>query len=785
MPALVLWLALSGCKKDGTVVTDTDTDTGSPTEPSGLGGPCADNAGCAGELVCSSALVCANAGSYGTTAFGEECFGTVECEAGLVCDNAQTCTSPGGPGTTGRDGTCASTSDCQSPLSCYADTCTGFEIPRWDGASCTESDPPWRVHFEVPRGPLGSEDFFRLPFPNDVRVTGTSADLDGFPSSSLTLVDSSDVSAAIAGAYGTAFPGFGPNQAVFLRTSDYPTFDTVLVGLPGEGASSVALVDITEGTPQYGVRHPTGWKIANGRPYLCDPWIALYPSIGRPFLPGHTYAAVIGTTLLGPSQELPVQDPDFAAMLGGPPADTALMAAWTDYQPFRDWLASSGTQGSSIAGAAVFTVMDPAASATRIRDVVRGSSAPTSAAVVECAGLPGPHADPLDPTRGCFTESTEFHEIQGTLAIPHVQQGSAPFKTIDDGGAADWATGQPVLRANVDVTFAATVPRGTPPVDGWPVVLFAHDHAGNYRSFIEDGLASELTNVVLGDGTNVGFVVVSIDTWMTNGRRGTLDPAWVAADPAAFEPTVLYTSPLNPLAARDNITQSAVDWFQVVRFLEAVDWSAVASPTGEDIPLDLTRVYFVGHGIGASAGPLVLAREDAVQAGVFAAAGAFWTSQISDTQAPVQLRSYVAAALGDPEIDRFQPVLSMAQGIVDRTDPLNQARYVHLDATSADKHVLQVLTRDDPWMPEDSQYALARGLYTQQVVQSGLLPLSAIDEVSPPVSSNVGPATAVTVLNDGADPHRLLFDDARTKVQVREFLASAVRDGTPTVPSVP
>ncbi|MCB9679552.1 MAG: hypothetical protein H6737_30885 [Alphaproteobacteria bacterium] len=784
MRLIAILVALVGCKKDGVVVTDSDEETGTPVAPGDVGDPCQENDDCFGELVCSNALLCAQPNAPGTTPFGEDCFTTSECQAGLVCDHGETCAAAGGPGTSGIGQACTTADDCQSALSCYEDVCIGFEMPRWEGIECPGSDPPFRVHFEVPRGPAGHLDYFRLPFPNDIRVSGGTVDIAEYPVSGFGFLGSGDISAGIVASYGTAFPGFGPNQPVILRTATYPTFDTVLVGLPGEG--SVSLVDITEGTPQYGTRHPTGWKVTSGVPYMCDPWVSLYPSVGRPFLANHTYAAVITTDLLGDSGVVPVQDPDFAAMLGGPPSDSALSSAYAAYAPFRSWLTSAGIQPSSIAGAAVFTIMDPSLSATRIRDVVRGSAAPVASQVVECTTLPGPHADPTDATRGCFGESTDFHEIQGTLGVPHFQIGTAPFKTPDRGGSADWSTGQPAIQSTASVTFSVTVPRGTPPAGGWPVVLFAHDHAGNYRSFVEDGLAAELTDVLLDNGTHVGFAVVSIDTWMTGPRRGAEDAAWLAVDPAGWEPTVLYNSPLNPMAARDNLTQSAADWFQVVRYLETQPWSdAVASPTGEATPLDLTHVYFVGHGIGGAAGPMVVSREDAVNAGVFASTGAFWSSIVADTTAPVALAGYLAPALGDSRVDRFQPLLALGQGIVDRTDPLNQARFIHADVAVPDKHVLQVVSYGDPWAPDEAQYALARGLVTTQVVQSGQVPLDNIDQVSAPVTSNIGAATAVTVVNSGADPHRLLFDDVRTRVQVREFLGTAVRDGTPTVPLVP
>jgi len=786
MYTLALLLTLTACKKDGVVVTgDTDDTAAPPTGLSGEGGDCLGTTDCAGVLVCASEGVCAQPGSFGTTSFGEDCFATQECEAGLVCDREETCNTPGGPGTAGSGDECATLSDCQSGLSCYEDACTGFDFPVWEGIECPGSDPPFRVHFEIPRGPTGHADFYRLPFPNDIRVDGTTVDVSEFPTSGFEFLDAGDVPASIIESYDTDFAGFGTNQAVFFRLSALPTFDTILVGLPGDGSSSVVIVDITPGAAELGQRHPTGWKLTTNRPYLCDPWIALYPSTGRPLLARHTYAALITTNMLGGSGEVPVQDPDFAAMLGGPPADAALQGAWEAYAPLRDWLSTESIPVGSLAAASVFTVLDPVDSMTRLHDVVGGSAAPVGSAVVECGDLPGPHADLADPTRGCFGATAGIREIQGALGVPHLQQGTAPFKTVQDGGAADWSTGQPTIQSVQDVTFSISIPDGPLPPNGWPVVLYAHDQLGNYRSVIEEGLAVQLADYALTDGAMAGFAVVSMDTWMTGPRRGEADAAWLALDPAGWEPAVLYDNPLNPVAARDNISQSAADWFQMVRYLEFVDWSGANSPIGDPVVFDLERVYFMGHGMGATVGPILLSREPVIGAGVLANAGASWTDKIADTTAPIALAGYPVAAFGDADINRYQPIISLSQGIVDRTEPLSHARYVHLDASSADTHVLQVFGAGDPFVPFSAQHALARGLFLQQVVAPGLLPLDALDEVSAPVSGNISPATAIVVVNDGSDPHRLLFDDPRTQLQVLEFLGTAARDGAPTVPSVP
>ncbi len=781
---LLVGIALQGCKKDGIVVEDTD-DTGliGVVVP---GDPCTTGEDCGNNLVCASDLTCREPGDPGTTPFGESCVLSNECQAGLVCDANNTCVGAGGPGTGERGDACTSTDDCQSTLSCFEETCVGLPYAPVAPLECPdEEQPPFRIRFEVPRGAASGPDFFTLPFPNDIRTTSGSLDLSGFPAGP-DFAGYGDQVSPVLDQLSDDFSGFGPMQPVYFRFSGLANFDTVIVGLPSEEGASVSIVDITPDSPSYGVRHPTGWKVTTGLPYLCDYWIQLYPSAGRPMRPGNTYAAVITTDLLGDANEVPVQDPDFAAMLGGPPADGSLQTAWEAYAPLRDWIASEGLDGADLAAAAVFTVADTSDAAERTWTNVQGAAIPAPADLILCDGVPGPHADPLDPSRGCEDADPAFHEVQGALAVPHIQSGSAPFKLPSDGGAADWSTGGPQIGATEDVTFAVSIPKNTPmPAEGWPVVLYAHDHLGNYRAFVSEGVAAQLAGVGLDDGSTVGFAVISIDTWLTGPRKGEVDADWLSLDPAADDPILLYNNPLNPVAARDNLAQSTVDWMSVVRFLQNVDWSDASSPTGEPVVFDTDHIYFVGHGIGAAAGPTLLARDPAVLGGVLANSGAWWTEIVAGTEAPISMASYPASAWGDAAIDRFQPVLQLGQGVVDRTDPVNQARFVHFDQSSDNADVLQIAVPSDPTISAGAQQTLARAMYLQQNVGPGALALEDLDEVGLPVSDNVNGATAVTLVREpaaGADPHRVFFEDADVRDAVSGFLGTAVRDGTPTVP---
>ena len=77
------------------------------------------------------------------------------------------------------------TTDCLPGLICGADsTCKGAQeaFPPFEGVVCEADVAPFRTFFEVPRTGAPPADFFRLPFPNDARVSAAGAlDMSDFP----------------------------------------------------------------------------------------------------------------------------------------------------------------------------------------------------------------------------------------------------------------------------------------------------------------------------------------------------------------------------------------------------------------------------------------------------------------------------------------------------------------------------------------------------------------------------------------------------------------------------
>ncbi len=474
------------------------------TEPGGIGDPCQDGGDCREDLDCRADRTC---GPGGNAADGEACTYTENCAEGLACvwepdtdGRPRTLCRPAG--TTGQDEFCATTRECERGLVCVAagfggtcrpgatigdlgEPCTtladchaglvcgtrgdcvaatssngGPGFPVWGGIDCgADTEGVARFYFEVPRGPLeAGHDFFRLPWPNDIRRTADGhLDLADFPHPG-TLGLPVDVVDLFLRAAEDDLTGYATNGAVFFRSSKSIDWSTVT------GDSTIYWVDLTppaSPTDRYG-RLGFGWAASTGGGrYLCPNWLAVRPPLGWPLLPGRTYAIVLTSDVLAaPTQTPPepeeerrmTRDPDFVAMLNpsAPPAsDAALAAAWAAYAPFRTYLAREAVDSGTILVAAVFTTQDVPAAVRGAKTVVDALPAPVPTGLIRCAA--GVHSlcdDELtgdEHVRGCFGESAAYHELQGAFPTAIFQQGGEPYRSPADGGGFvfDPASGSP------------------------------------------------------------------------------------------------------------------------------------------------------------------------------------------------------------------------------------------------------------------------------------------------------------------------------------------------------
>jgi len=843
----------------GTAVTEGGA--GAVPDGQGVGEKCSDSQPCRDGLSCNAANECEPSGDKaegdacvlsaeckdgqcvgrqcvpaGAAAQGEGCMGDSDCGAGLRCAIVGLGLSCVREGASDVGADCATSLDCFGGLACLANVCavvppgaSPFGQP-WQGVECA---PPVKTgvkaYFEVPGADGADEgDFFRLPFPTDVRKVGDKLDLSGFPTPGSGLLGVDPVQLYVD-AITENDSGWGTYPTVIFRFSGSFDFKTFV-------DDTTQFVDITD--PAKG--RSVGWRrfFTDARTnYVCDNFVALQPPFGSPLEPGHTYAAFIlshATTGLdeetvaveddkasscledsdcpsvctrppgtcsddktvackadadctkgagtcdwpeGECETAVVASDNMAAVLSSKaPSDPKLKAAHQVFAPLREYLAAKNQPVANVLTASVFTVGDVRAPMTNLAAAVKAAPAPTASGWVKCGGAtPSPCPD-AEGDRACGDDVDGYDEYHALLSIPVYQQGTAPYLTPDDGGGIDTKKSR-----DEDVCLSITVPEGAPPAAGWPAVVFAHGTGGSFRSHVRDEVAGVLASAT------PQFAVIGIDQVEHGPRRGG----------SMESPNNLFFNFLNPAASRGNPLQGAADQLTLARFAKALNVDAATS-TGSAIKVDGTKLFFFGHSQGSTEGSLMLPFGDDYKAAVLSGNGASLRDALRTKTKPENIAAALPLVLQDPTMSDPQlgpgvtlnhPVLSLLQQWIDPADPLNFAALIGKPlAGHTGKHAFQTFGVDDSYSPPVTMatFAVAGGFVQVQPDASAKTPY---DEALPAAVDLGYRATAngftLGLRQYGApkasDGHFVVFDTQAATDDMVLFLTSAAGSAPPVV----
>ena len=708
------------------------------------GQKCALSAECRTGLVCSGFGVCAKPGEKGTGAVGKPCAGYADCQRDFTCDTAKfscvkpgkgaagdackghqdcgkqlvcssklTCAKIGTPGAAPDGDACKANTDCVLGLVCVADTCVSPVF--WKGGSCGTPSGAFRALFRIPRKGTKEDEFYSLPFPNDIRLKGGRVDVTGHPDPAGVLpAQYKDVVTNIYKAINSDVTGFGPNAAVFLRMSHAFDLNTLtLIGLK----PTVQFLNIQQGATNYGKGVGMSMFATTGRgKYICHNTVAVRPNIGSPLETGTTYAVLLYKGIKTKDGKQAVQDDDFKKMLqAGEPMAAEEKAAWQAYKPLRAYLKDKNIDSSTVVSAAVFTTMKPRARMAQLRQQIHDKmTAPVAVKdLTICDGkLTSPCDDAKTKTHKCpASPNSAFDELQGSIEVPVMQQGTRPYKKPADGGTIAWEKdGKPKIQSTEKLCFAMTVPKGkTMPKDGWPVVIYAHGTGGHFRGYIGDGTAQRLTTVgQTGGAKEASFATIGIDGALHGPRRGSTD-----------KPDELFFNLLNPRAARDNVYQGAADKFQLVRLLKNLKLDAKASPTGKEVKFDTSRIYYFGHSQGTVEGLPFLAFEPDVAGAVLSGAGGYLIGSLLEKTKPTNISGQVRLVLADPYVGTTHPLLNLLQLLYEEVDGVNygKALFTKPEDKVTPKHVFLSKGVADSYTPPGTTDALAWAAGMRQVKQ--------------------------------------------------------------------
>jgi hypothetical protein len=672
--------------------------------------------------------------------------------------------APGG--TVDVGGSCATTTECLAGLWCGPNNqCAGLKdaYPPFAGVTCAD-EGAFRGYFEVPRPGKPPADFYRLPFPNDIRVAAGALDISDFPKPGPTPLGV-DLVKLYVDTWTADFDGFSAAAAIAFRFSGNVDYLTAT-------GDVVKMFDVTAG-PSFGDEFSRSWVTNNGRTkYSCNHTLVVRNTPDRPFEAGHTYAVILTTGLKSDTGLPAAPDADFKPVMGATrPTDAALGHAWEAYQPLRNWIASKGSDAPALATAAVFTVQNAPGHMQRLAANLATQPAPMLTSLTLCgAGVSSP-CDDGTPARACPAVDPAFHEIHGKFSVPIYQAGTAPYETPADGGGITETGGVPAPVRTEQVCFALTVPKATAPAKGWPLVVYHHGTGGSMRSFISEGIAGKLASAT------TPAAVFSFDGVAHGARKGG----------STKKPDDLVFNPLNPRAARDNFLQGAVDILQALR-VAGTSLPAAASPTGAAIVFDPGAVAFFGHSQGSTSGEIALAWSGDAPAAIFSGAGAYLTSSLLDKTMPVNISSGMSFLIGEP-LDPEHPVMTLFQSFFDRSDPLSYTPLIITRPPPAipAKHVYMSWGKGDTYTPRSTLEANARSL--------GLSPAGALVEdfgvpaITRPVTANVTGGdglkrtAAVFQYEPGTyDGHFVATRNDAAAADWMAFLQSYFAGGAPVVP---
>jgi len=352
----------------------------------------------------------------------------------------------------------------------------------------------------------------------------------------------------------------------------------------------------------------------------------------------------------------------------------------------------------------------------------------------------------------------------------------------------------PLKQSDQTVPVIVTIPKGTMPTDGWPVVIFQHGITRNRADMLalapalaQAGFAViaidlPLHGIRVADGAAAALRVPgtterSFDLDLVNNSTGAPGP-----DGTVDGSGTHFVNLSSLLTARDNLRQGVSDLLVLGLSLAPRDGSGTGTVfvnpgTGAPLPIrfDTTQVRYVGHSLGAIVASTFLGVNTTTGAGVLAMPGG-GIAKLLDASAAFGPR--IAAGLAANGVsegtDTYESFARFAQQAFDSGDPLNFAAAtvaqhpIYMIEVVGDAVVPNCAIIGDPLCPATDKLTLSGFL-------SGTTPLartmgltfrpgpSEAEALSVPVAAAnvlVGPAARSNVVRFGQGDHGSILDPA-------------------------
>ena len=615
-----------------------------------------------------------------------------------------------------------------------------------------------------------ASDFWARPLPSDLRreMDGTF-DLERWPRSR----ESDLLDDWFRASNRLLRDGWGLTSGVFMPLTG-PIDEATLpssVEASLEAGASVFLLDIDPNSPERGRRFPLEVEIARPDRYTPEHLLAAIPMFGFVRRPSTRYALVVTTDLKDAGGEPLGRSPAFHQGFEG------RGELKEHYAPLRETLKDEGFDLEKVAGAAVFTTMDP------------------SKELLELAAwaerLPAPQL--ATPWQKAVTHES-FQVLTATHRLPVFQRGQRPYTGRNEGIILRDERGEPTIVDTQEVRLILAVPKSPMPRDGYPLTIYMHGSGGeaweviDRGPLIEDRPRNQQPEPAKGTGpaewlARRGVASIGFDFSLHGTRHSPPDTSGL----------VLYNLFGNLAATIDNFRVAATELTILSRLVTTMTVDpAVSSDTLDPgasadglIRFDPARLTAMGQSMGTTIGLSWTTVDPRVKGLVYSGAGGMLVEIAISAVEPVNVKGVAELALGladdGAEVHRAHPVLHAAQNIWDTVDPTAKARHVSLEPHPGfePRHVFMSAGFLDGYFFPRAEGAVAVALGAPLVgdavepILPGMLELAGIEPRSYPLKNNLRGRTVGTL--HYAAPHTLghyvLFNQEGARHQYTCFVA--------------
>jgi hypothetical protein len=671
-------------------------------------------------------------------------------------------------------------------VACGSSSSGGNAPPQEDAGTAVTV----QMHFDRQAG------FYAAPWPSeDMRNADGTIAIDGFPNPNNVQLVQLGTQLIKSSAR-----GFGQTTGVFFTTTDAidPT------GLPDLATSmtpnaKVFIVGVDKSAPDFMHRYPVHVAFVNdGGPFGAPNLLSAVPLQGAPLRPQTTYAAVVMKTLKDTNGNQLGVSSEMQAIAAGMQPTGMSAPAFAAYQAAFSALTSNGIAGGDIAGLAVFKTDAPTAQMAAVRADILSHAPPTPNSAF--------HLTDTFPTYCVYAT---------TIGIPDYQAGDPPYDFGSTGGGWQFdASNKPIVQRTEQANFVVTVPRAAMPASGFPMAVVVRTGMGGDRPLVDRG-PQPMTGAPAttpGTGPALHFAAVGYAGAQFDGPHGGL------RNPTNGNEDFIMFNVFNPVALRDNVRETAIELVLFEHILEGItfDASDCAGLTGGPmVKFDMTRAALMGHSMGATVAPLVLAFEPKYGAAILSGAGGSYIENVLYKTQPLNVKpdielliEYESQHLSLTEND---PVLSLFQWAEEPSDtqvyanlitrePANgePSRHILMEQGIVDHYILPAIANSLS-MPLKLDLAGTELDTTNAELQmlgeptlTSMFPFSGQTNIQFPVQGNFmptgggSPVTAIVVQHpsDGIeDGHEVVFQTDAPKNEYRCFLKSYAPGGpAPKVP---